>query len=67
MIVYEDFKKIISEGTEDIIDTIDSFNRDQTTDLLVKAPLEPSRPRITADKDGPNKLNKIVRPQGIIV
>lgn len=67
MIIYEDFENLLSLSEEDIINTIDSFNRDQPTDLLVKAPLEPSRPRITADKDGPNKLNKIVRPQGIVV
>jgi hypothetical protein len=66
MISYNNFKKILLlEDDEDIINSISNFDLEDTVDTNDSPTL--NRPRITADKDGPNKLNKIVRPQGIIV
>lgn len=61
MISYEDLQQIcLLEMEDDILNAINTFDsNNDNTDI--------KRPRLRGDTDYPNKANKIVRPQGIII
>lgn len=71
MISYKDFKDLLILDEDDValaVDLLDKYgSRDVSDHILASDKVIVKPPRLVSTKDSSIKLNKIVRPQGIIV